>query len=272
MSTDITKTNQDTPLFKFEIKSLDEAIKLAERFATSDFAPREYKNKPENVLIAMQYGAELGLKPLAAIQNISVINGRPAVWGDALLAVVLSSPVCEFIHEHAENGVAYCTVKRRGEEKEYTYKFSVDDAKKAGLFNKSGTWSQYPQRMLQMRARGFALRDKFADLLKGIQMLEEVQDYQVEKSTNNKTEAVQILEAIIEKNEVAELHTVASIKSAIENAQNTNELKEIGKTILTFSDDDRKELRPIYVKKSKNLSVNKETGELQLESTKLLNE
>ena len=50
---------------------------------------------------------------------------------------------------------------------------------KAGLWAKSGPWTQYPKRMMQMRARGFALRDKFADALGGLITVEEAQDYQV---------------------------------------------------------------------------------------------
>ena len=51
------------------------------------------------------------------------------------------------------------------------------DAKRAGLAGKSGPWTQYPRRMLQMRARGFALRDAFPDLLRGLVTAEEAMDY-----------------------------------------------------------------------------------------------
>ena len=60
-----------------------------------------------------------------------------------------------------------------------TRTFSAEDAKRAGLAGKSGPWTQYPDRMMQLRARAFALRDTFADKLRGINVREEVQDYQV---------------------------------------------------------------------------------------------
>src|SRR3546814_15538068 len=44
---------------------------------------------------------------------------------------------------------------------------------------KQGPWSQYPQRMRQMRARAWAMRDGFADVLKGIGIAEEVRDFPV---------------------------------------------------------------------------------------------
>jgi hypothetical protein len=84
--------------------------------------------------------------------------------------------VCEYITESTTDTEAVCTVKRKGEP-EQSRTFSVDDAKKAGLWGKSGPWTQYPKRMLQMRARGFACRDVFADVLRGISVAEEVQDY-----------------------------------------------------------------------------------------------
>src|SRR3546814_15381125 len=55
----------------------------------------------------------------------------------------------------------------------------MDDAKKAGLAGKQGPGSQYPQRMRQMRARAWAMRDGFADVLKGIGIAEEVRDFPV---------------------------------------------------------------------------------------------
>jgi hypothetical protein len=57
----------------------------------------------------------------------------------------------------------------------------MDDAKAAGLLGKQGPWSQYPKRMRQMRARGFALRDVFPDVLKGMPVAEEVMDTPAER-------------------------------------------------------------------------------------------
>lgn len=191
---------KDTPnKFNFEMTSLKEAMDYSKLIADSDLAPKDYKGKPGNVLIAMQFGAEIGLLPLQAIQNIAVINGRPAIWGDAMIALVQNHPLCESIEEEVKNGVAFCTVKRRGEAA-HTAKFSMDDAKKAGLLGKPGPWSNYPERMLQMRARGFALRDKFSDVLKGLALREEVEDYQPISVITTKTQAEnKINELIAEK-------------------------------------------------------------------------
>ena len=57
--------------------------------------------------------------------------------------------------------------------------FSVANAKTARLWGKQGPWTQYPERMLAQRARGFALRDAFPDALKGIITREEAEDIPV---------------------------------------------------------------------------------------------
>lgn len=162
--------------FDLSPKSLDEALKFADYLADSSIVPKDFQQKPGNILVAIQWGMELGLKPMQAMQNIAVINGRPSLWGDAVLALVRASSLCEYVYESFENGTAICRVKRRGEE-EQIRTFSEADAKQAGLIGKQGPWAQYPNRMKQMRARAFALRDVFPDVLKGMPIAEEVGDY-----------------------------------------------------------------------------------------------
>ncbi len=158
--------------------------KLAKIIAGSGLAPKGFSGKPEDTFVAIQMGREIGLKPLQAVQNIAVINGRPCVWGDAAIALVRNSPDFEYIAEtepsgSADTDFAACVLKRRGQP-EVRRTFSWGDAKRAGLLNKDGTWKTYPKRMLQMRARGFCLRDGAADVLKGMAIREEVEDYEVE--------------------------------------------------------------------------------------------
>ncbi|KAA8419974.1 recombinase RecT [Acetobacter pomorum] len=156
-----------------------ELMAFAKMAAASDLMPKDYKGKPENIMIAVQMGSELGLAPMQAIQNIAVINGRPSIWGDAMLALVRGSGKCASVREYFEgegdNTRAVCVVKRVDGD-EVTGDFSIADAKRANLFGKQGPWQQYPRRMLQMRARGFALRDAFPDVLRGLISGEEAQD------------------------------------------------------------------------------------------------
>ena len=162
-------------------QSFDDAYRFSKMVSASEFAPKDFKGKPESCLLAIQHGSEVGLSPMQSLQSIAVINGRPTIWGDAALALVQSSPVCEYVREFTDgdgdNMAAVCEAKRRGYPAPTTVRFSVADAKKAGLWGKSGPWTQYPARMLTLRARGFALRNAFADALRGLITAEEAQDY-----------------------------------------------------------------------------------------------
>ena len=163
------------------LATMGEAMQFASMVAKSDFAPKDFKGKPESCLLAIQHGSEVGLSPMQSLQSIAVINGRPTIWGDAALALVQSSPACEYVKEYIEGdgdqAVAVCEVKRRGYPAATVSTFSMFDAKRAGLAGKSGPWTQYPARMLALRARGFALRNAFADALRGLVTAEEAQDY-----------------------------------------------------------------------------------------------
>lgn len=159
----------------FSPRTFEQALTFSTYLANSDLVPKDYKGKPDNCLIAMQWGAEIGLKPLQALSNIAVINGRASIWGDVMLALVLASPLCEYVTEEDDGQTAKCVAKRRGTPVQ-SRTFSIEDAKLAGLANKAGPWTQYPKRMRQMRARAFALRDIFPDLLRGLHLAEESMD------------------------------------------------------------------------------------------------
>lgn len=177
MSTEITTQKQN---FSLAPKDLDEAMRFADMLAGSSIVPKDYIGKPGNCLVAIQWGMELGLQPMQAMQSIAVINGRPSLWGDAMLALVKAHPAFEWIKEECDGNVAICTIKRRGEP-EVVQSFSMEEAKRAGLTGKQGPWTQYPKRMLQMRARGFALRDAFPDALRGVVSAEEARDTPAER-------------------------------------------------------------------------------------------
>lgn len=161
-----------------EPKSLTEAMEFSKTLSQSGLVPDVYRGKPANVLVAIQWGYEIGLPPLQALTNINVINGRPSLWGDGLIAVVKMHPNYYGMKEWLEGDTAYCSVKRKVHDtvEETIREFSIEDAKRSGLLNRP-TWKSYPKRMLQMRARGFAIRDAFPDAIKGMITTEEAQDF-----------------------------------------------------------------------------------------------
>jgi hypothetical protein len=183
MSTEIATQRQGG----LALATFDDAYRFAKMVSASEFAPKDFKGKPESCLLAIQHGSEVGLSPMQSLQSIAVINGRPTIWGDAALALVQASPQCEYVKETLQGEgktlTAVCEVKRRGYPSPTTVRFSMADAERAGLLGKSGPWSQYTSRMLALRARGFALRNAFADALRGLVTAEEAQDYSTPEPT-----------------------------------------------------------------------------------------
>lgn len=157
-------------------------LTFAESVCRSSLCPKAYAGKPTDAAVAMVMGHAVGLNPLSSLQSIAVINGNPSLWGDGALGVVQASGLLERFEERdpAEalaKGEAECVFVRKGNASPIRRTFTKAQAQQAGLWGKAGPWQNYPGRMLQMRARALALRDGFADVLKGMGIAEEVQDY-----------------------------------------------------------------------------------------------
>lgn len=184
-----------------QLNSFETGWRIAGAIVTAGMQPKSFgevqQGAPDNVrkaqferarsacFVAMQAGAEIGLSPMQAIQNIAVINGKPGIYGPAALGLVKASGllvgIVEGIEGKGNERFAFCKLQRVGEP-ERCFTFSVSDAKVAGLWGKSGPWTQYPDRMLTARARGFALRDVFPDVLLGLAYsIEELSDGSAER-------------------------------------------------------------------------------------------
>ena len=264
--------------FSLTPQTLDEAMQFAGMMSKSNIVPKDYQGNPGNVLVAVQWGMELGLQPLQAMQNIAVINGRPSIWGDAMLAIVRGSGLLESIKEDISETGAVCTLKRRGEDA-VSREFTVEDAKRAGLLGKQGPWQQHPKRMMQMRARAFALRDVFPDVLRGVNIAEEARDMPVEKDMGaaevvepaqapaSKTESLRNKVAA-KRGKAGEEVTLDSVLKAIEAAHNNADLtKAAEQAVKLGSDEDKAKARAAYSEKLAELKraatqPNPETGEI----------
>ena len=183
----------------FSEKNFLHYMQVAETLAKSTLVPKNMQNKPSDILIAMELGNTLGIPYMQSLQDVAVINGRPTLYGDALLSVVQGHKDYEWIKEVCTDVSATCTIKRRNHEP-HTTVFTKEDAQKSKLWGKQGPWLEYAKRMLQMRARGFCIRDIFADALRGVKTAEEVQDYQIiDSEPQKKVTAADCLKGLLER-------------------------------------------------------------------------
>jgi len=233
----IKNTRLDDSLFSKELAP--HYMQLASKLANSELVPKCYRGKPQDLFLAWAMGYSMGMSPEQSMQCIAIINGRACMWGDEMLALCMThKDFIDIIEETVLNGnsiIGYqCTVKRKNMT-DHVYTFTVDMAKKAGLLSKPGTWSQYPERMLQLRARAFALRNRFPDALKGIKSREEVEDYiDVEyKSIDDKISRTEFLKKdLLTKGNlnVENISETAHVTCSMENQSDSQEADQINKS------------------------------------------
>lgn len=138
-----------------------------------------------SIQVTILRGMESNLPPIVALNNICYFNNRPCLWGDAALALVMAHPSFSGIHEEFKDGVATCALRRimkpdrdigdYTSEYQIFSKYTWQQAVDAGL-SKLDHYKAYPERMLKMRARAWAMRDLFADVLNGLSIAEEQSD------------------------------------------------------------------------------------------------
>ncbi len=177
-----------------EINDTHDAWRFANVVWNSGLAPKGFKNVAA-VMIAVMMGAELGMTPMASIQNIAVINNRPSLWGDIMLALCRQSGkfdeevFLETYDPDLDGGTCFCQVRRKPDGKTIIQNFSMEDAKVAKLLDKDTPWKTYPRRMLMFRARSWALRDAFGDVLLGLRSAEEERDIPSDNVEQSQVEA-----------------------------------------------------------------------------------
>ena len=114
--------------------------------------PRAYEGNPANVLVAVQYGASLGIEPMAALQNIDVIQGKPTLSAKAVAALVRAGGHKLWIAEDETRKSVTCTIVR-GDDKEHPFTATRDMAwaQQMGLTGKDN-YKKQPMTMLMWRA------------------------------------------------------------------------------------------------------------------------
>ena len=184
--------------------SLRDKFFLAEQLVKSGIIPNSI-NTPQKAMAILQMGHELGLSPMVALNNISVVNGRATLGADLIVAIIMKHPDYSGMEIKGDDKQCTVLIRRRAGEKidTFTGSFSMDDAARAGLVSKD-SWKKYPQRMLKHRAISYAARDAFPDALSGIYMPEEMETIEAPEHIETPIEApVEIPKGIFSQAEQA---------------------------------------------------------------------
>lgn len=156
-------------------KSIDEFSDLAERFSKSSLLPKGMQGKAADVLVTIMAGHEMGLAPMASLRAIHVIEGKPVLSADGMIALVLGSGKATYFErvEESDKAVTYET-HRVGAKTPRRCTWTIEMAKAAGLHLKDN-WRAYPRAMLASRAKAELARDVFPDVLAGTYTMEEIE-------------------------------------------------------------------------------------------------
>jgi hypothetical protein len=182
-----------------------QAFEIAVKLAKSTLIPKEYQDKPENVFVALEIANRRNISPLAVMQNLNVINGRPS-WSAAYILTALNisgiytSPLRFIFGNEGEKTVDYEYWDKTGQKR--VLKFTVLDltckavaieratgetingplvsmemAVKEGWYSKNGSkWKSMPEVMLRYRAAAFFVRTNCPEVIEGMHTVDEVED------------------------------------------------------------------------------------------------
>ncbi len=179
----------DTKALAVIPRSLSEVQTMAEVLAKSTLIPDALRNKVPDVVVQILAGQELGLAPMASIRGVHIVQGKPVLSADTMVALALGSGLCEYFScvEETSTQVTY------------------EDTKTAGL-NTKENWRMHKRQMRRARAKAILARDVYPDVLAGCFDPDEMQ---VPIDRSNVIEADFVETPDVEPAEFAELEQTA---------------------------------------------------------------
>lgn len=193
----------------FQLQTMQDVFRFGEYVIQNRMAPKCFE-RPGQIVVAIQTGAETGLTPMASIRAIYVVpdSGTPSWTAEAMRGLVrrgfwdpwertttkvfhpgtnLTEGV---VHDHQETDLKEdCTPQCYGWAKSYPKemegepvetRFTVGMAMQANLWEArpkpKQNWTKYPFRMLQHRALSWHCRDNYSGILLGLQGADEAEE------------------------------------------------------------------------------------------------
>lgn len=148
------------------LATIDQKIHYSQTISASNLLPEAYRGRPENVLIAVETGAALGIPAIQALNSINVIKGKAAMSADLMASLVRRAGHKLRI---TQNGMSVTAELVRADDPDFTFTVTWDQkkAQTAGLWGK-GNWATYPDQMLRARAITEVCRQGASDALMGV--------------------------------------------------------------------------------------------------------
>lgn len=176
-------------------KQLGMISKLAQNYAHSTMVPSNYQGNVANCFVALELSARMNVSPMLVLQNLYIVQGKPAWSGQACVALVNGSGMFDplefvFVGEHGNPSFGcYAQARRKSSEKIIKgTTITMQMAQDEGWLSKNGSkWKTMPEQMLKYRAAAFFARVECPHVLMGFQTDDEVRDV---KGTEEKEKTV----------------------------------------------------------------------------------
>ncbi len=205
------------------IPHLEEYLLLAERISRTAMVPATFRNKPDEVLAVVMYGAELGIGPMQALQQINFVAGKPSASAELLRALVMEQGHQFILSGNGDEAIAQCRRKDWDEWRET--RFTISDARRAGLSN-GDNWKKYPDAMLAARVTSKACRLYFPDVISGMSYTpEEVESFTTPRSTTSSHSTTESESVNYETGEVASDDQLYGLTTSIGLLQDEDRLR-----------------------------------------------
>lgn len=154
---------------------LPKIVELARSICGTDFVPEALRDNVAATAAAILYGREVQLPPMTALGNVNVIKGKPGLSAVIMRAQVLAAGH-EIRQDESNNGLCTLSGRRRGTDYWQSVTYTIDDARQAGLLRQNPNYEKNPRRMLRARATSELCELMFADVVRGMPSLEELEE------------------------------------------------------------------------------------------------
>jgi hypothetical protein len=159
------------------------AYQMAKGLSQSTLVPQQFQNNPANCLIALEQSNRLNISPMAVMQNLYIVQGKPSFSSSFIIGLINASGKYDMelqFDEEEKDGKPYaCTCWTEKDGRKVTgIKITMDMAEKEGWSKKNGSkWITIPQVMLRYRAASFFARMNCPELSIGLYSKEELDDF-----------------------------------------------------------------------------------------------
>lgn len=147
-------------------RHMDGLMDLGRTLLKSGLLPDGLKS-PEAVVAIILKGQELGEQPMYALSNIAIVNGKPSISAEMMLARIYKAYGKRAIRVKSSDD-RQCTVEYRldGWPDTSSYTFTIEEAQRAGVTSKQ-VWKAYPAAMLRARCVSAVARMAFPECIAG---------------------------------------------------------------------------------------------------------